>query len=320
MSTIQTSLVTIGVDPHPATHTAAALDRNGRLLGSLTVSHSEMGLQRLQAWAEAFKERQWAVEGIGNSYIYPFVTVLLAQNEQVYAVSPNLTSQYRTRGNEMKSDEVDAANAARALLANPALTPYRPSTCQKKAQELTRHYQRLRIQLKANEMALKEASENLQAAMRCAIAGLKEALVKLGKQLKALAQKYAAPLLAERGIGPVVASLLLAEVGLPERFASRDAFARYAGCAPLSRSSGRTVRVQVNYKGNRRLNYAIHIVALNRMRTDQRTKTFLERKKSEGHTQREAMRCLKTYIARELFGKLKQLTLPSLAASYPDGA
>ena len=59
----------------------------------------------------------------------------------------------------MKSDEVDAANAARALLANPALTPYRPSTCQKKAQELTRHYQRLRVQLKANEMALKQASE-----------------------------------------------------------------------------------------------------------------------------------------------------------------
>jgi transposase len=240
------------------------------------------------------------------------VTVLLAQDEQVYAISPNLRSQYRTRGNEMKSDEVDAANAARALLANPALMPYRPSTCQKRAQELTRHYQRLRIQLKANEMALKEASENLRAAMQSAIAGLKEALVKLGKQLKALVRAYAAPLLAERGVRPVVAALLLAEVGLPERFSSCDAFALYAGCAPLSRSSGQTARVQVNYKGNRRLNYAIHIVALNRMRTDQRTKTFLERKKKEGHTQREAMRCLKTYIARELFGSSSSSPYPRL--------
>jgi transposase len=320
MSTIQTSLVTIGVDPHPTTHTAVALDGNGRVLGNLTVSHSEKGLQKLRAWAEAFEERQWAIEGVGNAYIHPFVTVLLAQDEQVYAISPNLTSQYRTRGNEMKSDEVDAANAARALLANPALIPYRPSTCQKRAQELTRHYQRLRVQLKANEMALKEANKDLQAAMRSAIVGLKEALAMLEKQLKALAQEYAAPLLAERGIGPVVTSLLLAEVGSPGRFSSRDAFALYAGCAPLSRSSGRTARVQVNYKGNRRLNYAIHIVALSRMRTDERTKAFLERKKSEGHTQREAIRCLKTYIARELYSKLKQLGLPPLVASYPDRA
>jgi transposase len=320
MSTIQTSLATIGALPHPTTHTAVALDGSGRVLGRLTISHSEMRLQKLRTWAERFEARQWAVEGVGNACIYPFVTALLAQDEQVYAISPNLTSQYRTRGNEMKSDEVDAANAARALLANPNLTPYRPSTCQKRAQELTRHYQRLRVQLKANEMALKEASENLRAAMRSAIVGLKEALAMLEKQLKTLAQEYAAPLLAERGIGPVVTSLLLAEVGSPGRFSSRAAFALYAGCAPLSRSSGRTARVQVNYKGNRRLNYAIHIVALSRMRTDERTKAFLERKKSEGHTQREAIRCLKTYIARELYRKLKELDLPSLVASYPDGA
>ncbi|CAA9366447.1 MAG: hypothetical protein AVDCRST_MAG93-8012, partial [uncultured Chloroflexia bacterium] len=231
MSTIQTSLVTIGVDPHPTTHTAVALDKNGSVLGTLTVSHSEMGLQKLRTWADAFEKRQWAVEGVGNTYIYPFVTALLMQEEQVYAISPNLTSQYRTRGNEMKSDEVDAANAARALLDNPALTPYRPSTCQKKAQELTRHYQRLRVQLKANEMALKQAGENLRAAMQSAIAGLKEALAMLEKQLKVLAQEYAAPLLVERGIGPVVTSLLLAEVGSPRRFSSRNAFALYAGCA-----------------------------------------------------------------------------------------
>ena len=94
MSTIQTSLVTIGVDPHPTTHTAAALDGNGRVLGSLTVSHSKMGLQKLRAWAEAFEGRRWAVEGVGNAYIYPFVTALLAQDERVYAISPNLTSGF----------------------------------------------------------------------------------------------------------------------------------------------------------------------------------------------------------------------------------
>ena len=319
MSSIQTGVI-IGVDPHPTTHTAAALDENGKVLTSLTVSHSSKGLQKLETWAQKFQKRRWAIEGVGNHYIRPFVVSLLEQREQVYAISPNLTSQYRTRGNQMKSDEVDAANAARALLANPTLGPYQPSLPQKEAQGLTRHYQRLREQLKANEMALREGvNEPLKAAMKTAIKGLKQALAALGKQMKALAQAYAAPLLAERGIGPVVASLLLAEAGSPQRFSSRDAFALYAGCAPLSRSSGRTAKVQVNYKGNRRLNYAVHIVALNRMRTDQRTKTFLARKKNEGKTQREAMRCLKTYIARELFGKLKQLNLPPLVALYPNG-
>lgn len=318
MSSIQ-RLVTIGVDPHPTTHTAAALDENGKVLKSLTVSHSSKGLQKLETWAQNFKKRRWAVEGIGNAYIYPFVVSLLGEGEKVFAISPNLTSQYRARSNQMKSDEVDAANAARALLANPTLGPYQPSAPQKQAQELTRHYQRLRTQLKANEMAMKEVDASIRAPLQSAIMGLKQALATLEKQMKALAKEYAAPLLAERGVGPVVASLLLAEAGSPERFSSRDAFALYAGCAPLSRSSGRTAKVQVNYKGNRRLNYAIHIVALNRMRMDERTKTFLARKKHEGKTQREAMRCLKTHIARELFGKLKQLDLPPLVALYPDG-
>jgi transposase len=319
MSSIQASIITIGLDPHPSTHTAAALDENGKMLASLSIGHSQRGFQTLTSWAKSFEQRRWAVEGIGNHYIYSFVASLLQEGEQVYAISPNLTSQYRTRGNQMKSDEVDAANAARALLANPSLTPYCPSVCQKQAQELTRHYQRLRTQLKANEMALKDVDKKLEEAIQHAIAGLKQAVDVLEEQMKELVEQYAAPLLAERGIGPVVASFLLAEVGAPERFASRDAFALYAGCAPLRRSSGKSARVQVNYKGNRRLNYAIHIVALSRMRSDERSKVFLQRKKQEGHSQREAMRCLKTYIARELYRKLKQLNLPPLTASYPDG-
>jgi transposase len=318
MSNIQAGIITIGLDPHPTTHTAAALDENGKMLASLSIGYSQTDFARLKTWARSFEQRRWAVEGIGNRYIYPFVASLLLEGEQVFAISPNLTSQYRSRGNQMKNDEVDAANAARALLANPTLAPYQPSMCQKRAQELTRHYQRLRTQLKANEMALKEVGEDLKAAMHNAIAGLKQAVAALEVQMKALVQQYAAPLLAERGIGPVVASFLLAEVGAPGRFKSRDAFALYAGCAPLTKSSGKSARVQVNYKGNRRLNYAIHIVALSRMRSDERSRLFLQRKKKEGHSQREAMRCLKTYIARELYRKLKQLNLPLLVAPYPD--
>ncbi len=183
MSSIPASIVTIGVDPHPKTHTAAALDDNGKVLESLTISNSKRGLHKLKCWSQGFQKRRWAVEGIGNHYIYPFVEALLKEREEVYAVSPNLTSQYRTRGNQMKSDEVDAANAARALLANPSLSPYCPSVCQKRAQQLTRHYQRLRQQLKANEMARKEVvDQQLREAMQTAIKGLKEALAALAAE------------------------------------------------------------------------------------------------------------------------------------------
>jgi transposase len=170
MNRLQAGVVTIGVDPHPKTHTAAALDDNGKVLESLTVSNSKRGLHKLKCWSQGFQKRRWAIEGIGNHYIYPFVESLLEQGEQVYAISANLTSQYRTRGNQMKNDEVDAANAARALVANPSLSPYCPSACQRRAQQLTRHYQRLRGQLKANEMALKEvADQQLRGAMQAAI-------------------------------------------------------------------------------------------------------------------------------------------------------
>ena len=87
MSSIQRR-VTIGVDPHPTTHTAAALNENGRVLGSLTVSHSSKGLKKLDTWAKGFEKRCWAVEGIGNRYIYPFVVSLLGEGEKVFAIHP----------------------------------------------------------------------------------------------------------------------------------------------------------------------------------------------------------------------------------------
>ena len=99
MSSIQTEVVTTGVDPHPTTHTAAALDDNGKILESLIVSHSSKGCRSSKRGRRTLESGALAVEGIGNHYIYPFVVSLLNQQERVYAISTNLTSQYRTRGN-----------------------------------------------------------------------------------------------------------------------------------------------------------------------------------------------------------------------------
>ena len=157
MNSIQASdMVTIGVDPHPGSHTAAALDRNGKFLASITVENDAAGLTKLKQWSVGFSARRWAIEGAGNNYIYPFVHQCFEQGEVVFSITPNLTSQYRRRGNDRKDDETDAVNAARALLANPKLSDYRPFVAQRQAQHLTRQHRRLSKQLKANRMALKK--------------------------------------------------------------------------------------------------------------------------------------------------------------------
>ena len=118
-------MVIIGVDPHPGTHTAAALDMNGKELAYLTVENSEVGLQRLRDWAGQFSERVWAIEGANNSFVVA-LSYALAERADVINISPNLTSQYRSRRGRKKNDEVDAANVARAYLANPELPLFSP--------------------------------------------------------------------------------------------------------------------------------------------------------------------------------------------------
>lgn len=103
-------MVTLGLDPHPASHTVVALDRIGSLLGSITVPNTATGLEELHGFASQFASRRWAIEGAGNHFISQFVMELLANGEAVYPTAPSLTSQYRCRRGRKKNDEVDAAN------------------------------------------------------------------------------------------------------------------------------------------------------------------------------------------------------------------
>jgi transposase len=147
-------MITIGLDPHPDSHTVAALDKNGNMLASATVPNTYDGLAQLHRFALPFLERRWAIEGAANRFILCFVNELLERGEAIHHIPPNLTSQYRARLSRKKNDVVDASNAARVLLANPGLPAFRPSECQREFQDLTRTQRRLSEQLKANNMAL----------------------------------------------------------------------------------------------------------------------------------------------------------------------
>ena len=118
----------------------------------------------------------------------------------------------------------------------------------------------------------------------------------------------AAPLLVQlKCVGAQSAAQLMVTVGdNPERLRSEASFAMLCGVAPVPVSSGMTYRHRLNCGGDRQTNSAIHIIAIGRLRTDERTKEYVAKKMSEGHTKMEAIRCLKRYIAREVYYVIKR--------------
>jgi transposase len=301
-------MITLGLDPHPASHTVMALDESGVSQGHLTVPNTEEGLMRLHEFSARLEPRRWAVEGAGNHFISMFVGQLLSRGDRVFSIPPSLTSQYRARRGRKKNDIIDAGNVARALLANPQLPELKVVEQQRTLQELTRTQRRLSEQLKATRGAQQElASESpVREVLQRLIETLASEVKKLEQRIREMVRKIMPSLLEIPGVGPVVAGVLLAETAGPKRFATADHFASYCGAAPVERGSGQNSRVQVNPGGNRRLNWALHIVAMVRLRTDGgRSRAFLDNVKSSGKTQRAALRVLKTYIARELFRAMR---------------
>ena len=108
--------------------------------------------------------------------------------------------------------------------------------------------------------------------------------------------------MALEGVGPDTAATLMIVAGdNPERLRSEAAFAHLCGAAPVEASSGKVVRHSLNPYGNREANRALYVVALNRMRRDLRTQAYVARRSAKGKSKREIIRCLKRYIAREVY-------------------
>jgi transposase len=122
--------------------------------------------------------------------------------------------------------------------------------------------------------------------------------------LQAIADDLAPGLTGRTGIGPISAAQVIVSFSHPGRWRSDAGFAALAGTSPLPASSGRTIRHRLNRGGDRALNWAIHTIALTRMRSCARTRDYVARRTAEGKTSREIRRCLKRYITRELFRTL----------------
>jgi transposase len=134
------------------------------------------------------------------------------------------------------------------------------------------------------------------------------------RALRAIVRSWRPDLLDLCGVGPIVAAVVLTAWSHPGRVRSDAAFALLAGAAPIPASSGKTVRHRLNRAGNRQLNRALHTIALSRLRYDPDTRAYAERRRAEGKTDREIKRCLKRYIARQLYRQLENPSTPASSA------
>ena len=155
---------------------------------------------------------------------------------------------------------------------------------------------------------LTEAADPITAATKLTlrrlarrIAALSEEIDELDAELRPLVAATAPALMAVHGVGAEVAAQLLVTAGdNPDRLRSEAAFAQLCGTAPLPASSGRTTRHRLNRGGDRHANFALHVIVLSRLSCHQPTQAYAARRRAEGLSNLEIIRCLKRYIAREI--------------------
>lgn len=331
--------IIVGVDTHKDTHVAVAIDPLGRRLADQTVNTDHAGLLRLLAWSrELSTTRTWGVEGTG-SYGAGLTRLLTLSGEPVLEVSRPNRRLRRERG---KSDPIDAEAAARSVLAEQSLVAPKaddsPSEALRQLRATRRSALKARTQasnllqallvtaphdLRAdlNQPSLKQtiricsrlrpaASHNPREACKMSLRSaarrwqhLTDEIAELDTVIAAITTTAAPQLLDRFGVGPdVAAALLITAGGNPDRMQSESSFAALCGVSPIPASSGKTHRHRLNRGGDRQANAAIHHVALTRLRSDPRTKEYAAKRTAEGLSRRDIMRCLKRYIARELYG------------------
>ena len=333
--------VVIGVDTHQDQHVAVAIDRLGVRLGEHRALATTYGYAELERWSRNLgRVRAFGIEGTG-SYGAGVARFLTGRGHTVVEVNRPDRSVRRRKG---KSDPTDAETAARAVLAGVAdATPKSgqgevemirmlKSTKDSAMKARTQAINQMKALILTAPAELRESLDGLSAnalATRCARfrpgsmdgpkAAAKYALRSLAcryrqlsteihdleAHLKCLTRAAAPALVNIFGVGPDTAAALLTAAGSnPERLHSEAAFASLCGVNPIPASSGKTNRHRLNRGGDRQANAALYRIVCVRLRHDPRTRTYMLRRTSEGMRKNEVIRCLKRYVAREVFPAL----------------
>jgi transposase len=178
-------------------------------------------------------------------------------------------------------------------------------SCRKTLRGKASIYARFRL----SSRDLRSPSQAAKFALRSTaqrIEGLDQEIAALDRELEQLVATAAPRTVQLLGISTGHTGQLLVTAGQNiERLRSESSFAMLCGASPLPASSGKTTRHRLNYGGDRQANRALHLIVVCRLRYCERTRAYVKRRTAEGKTQREIMRCLKRYIAREVFNTLR---------------
>jgi transposase len=339
MTATREGSVIVGVDTHKHVHVAVALSGNGERLGDLMIAAERAGYEQLLSWAKRFgRVERFGIEGSG-SYGQGLVSYLRRHDQQVLEAGRPDRRDRRQRGKSDTLDAENAARAV--LAGTATATPRRSEGTSEMLRQVkvardtaVKARTSAIIALKALIVtAPDELRSELQpltkAVLRDRCAGLRPGavttpLAAAKHSLRGLARRWqqldaeiadhdeiveeltlaAAPTMRQAfGIGPDTAAemLILAGDRPHERLRSEAAFAKLCGAAPIPASSGMTQRHRLNPAGHRQANSALYRTVIVRMRFHPATIAYVARRTAEGKSKREIIRCLKRYLAREIY-------------------
>ena len=346
--TSERPLVTGGVDTHRDIHVAAALDGVGGLLGTAPFPTTTAGYRDLLSWLQGFGEVvSVGVEGTG-SYGAALARHLSGHGITVVEVGRPNRQVRRRHGKTDVVDAIAAARAVQSgdATATPkshdgpvealralkvvqrgatkartqalnqlrALVLTAPEDLRTRLRDLNRR-QLLEI---CSTFRVRADDDTLAGIARLSMRELAQRVQFLDQQnrsvtarIRRIATAVAPVLLATHGVGPDTAATLLITAGdNPDRLGHEKSFAALTGSSPIPVNSGQVQdRFRLNRGGDRQANSALWRIAIVRLATDENTRDYVARRQSEGKTKSEAIRCLKRYIAREVFNALPRAAL-----------
>jgi transposase len=344
-------VITIGIDPHKSSLTAVAVDLAGYELGQIRLPVSKDLAEQLLGWAQAWPDRQWAVEGatgLGRGV----AQLLASASQRVLDVPAKLAARARLlgSGSARKTDVTDAASVAAVAQRNQRLRMVQAEDHTVILRLLSDHRDHLvaertrtlnRLHVLLRDLHPGGAKRDLSTIQAAALLRLIRPLTPVDKQRKVLARDLLADLrrldttikahtkslttaldtagstLTDvHGLGPVLAAKILAHSGDITRFPSRHHYASYCGTAPIEASSGDQRRHRLSRAGNRQLNAAVHVIAVCQARDPGPGRNHYQRKLTESKTPAEARRSLKRQLSNIIYKRLladHQRTLRSSA-------
>jgi len=332
-------MVTIGIDPHKQTHSSVAVNPLGVQVSQKTAPARRDGFGQLLEWGRKLdSERVWVIEDVRH-VSGSLERFLLDRGETVIRLPPRLMANARVGVRERgKSDPIDALAIARAALREgiDTLPTAKLAGVELEIRLLGLHRERLvgartrlinqlRWQLHdlwpdweipkrvligpgwqtkvTRRLQRAEITVQVQIArdMIARVRELTRTITQLYEQLADLVKQAAPQLLAEKGLGVLIATKLIGEVAGIDRFTSDAQLARLSGCAPIPVSSGRTDRYRLDPGGNRQLNHAFHMLAMTKLMNDPQTAAYIARQRTNGKTNKEAIRSLKRHLVRRVY-------------------